>query len=162
MPEELPLDEELSWTPARSPARAPLRGVHVLVRPVDPDADAEPLFAASHLPEGDPAIWTYLPHGPYESPEQMRGMLAWATTAADSVYFTLVRAADARPLGLAGYLRITPEHGVSEIGHIWFGPGLRRTAAATEAIYLLLRHAFDDLGDPKRLRGVARVREPGW
>jgi RimJ/RimL family protein N-acetyltransferase len=44
------------------------------------------------------------------------------------------------------YLRITPEFGVIEIGHIWFAPGLQRTTAASEAIYLLARHAFDDLG----------------
>jgi RimJ/RimL family protein N-acetyltransferase len=49
-------------------------------------------------------------------------------------------------VGLASYLRITPEFGVIEIGHIWFGPPLQRTTAASEAIYLLARHAFDDLG----------------
>ena len=48
--------------------------------------------------------------------------------------------------GVASYLRITPDHGVIEIGHIWFGASLRRTSAATEAIYLLAAHAFDDLG----------------
>ena len=47
---------------------------------------------------------------------------------------------------MASYLRITPEHGVIEIGHIWLGLGLQRTREATEAIYLLARHAFDDLG----------------
>lgn len=66
--------------------------------------------------------------------------------AKDSLYFTLVRLPDERPLGLASYLRITPEFGVIEIGHIWFGVALQRTTAATEAIYLLARHAFDDLG----------------
>jgi RimJ/RimL family protein N-acetyltransferase len=43
-------------------------------------------------------------------------------------------------------MRIAPEFGVVEIGHIWFGSPLQRTTAATEAIYLLARHAFDDLG----------------
>jgi RimJ/RimL family protein N-acetyltransferase len=43
-------------------------------------------------------------------------------------------------------MRITPDHGVIEIGHIWFAPALQRTRQATEAIYLLARHAFDDLG----------------
>jgi RimJ/RimL family protein N-acetyltransferase len=47
---------------------------------------------------------------------------------------------------MASYLRIVPEHGVIEIGHIWFGSPLQRTYAATEAIYLLMRHAFDELG----------------
>jgi RimJ/RimL family protein N-acetyltransferase len=47
---------------------------------------------------------------------------------------------------MASYLRIEPEHRVIEIGHIWFAPILQRTRQATEAIYLMARHAFDDLG----------------
>jgi RimJ/RimL family protein N-acetyltransferase len=123
-----------------------LRGVHILVRPVDAESDAVPLFSVSHPPDGDPAIWTYLPDGPYESPDHLHRTLAWAETSQDALYFTLVGLADERPLGLASYLRITPELGVIEIGHIWFGVPLQRTTAATEAIYLLVRHAFDDLG----------------
>jgi RimJ/RimL family protein N-acetyltransferase len=53
---------------------------------------------------------------------------------------------------MASYLRVTPEHGVIEIGSIWFGASLRRTAAATEIIYLLAAHAFDALG----------YRRPEW
>jgi RimJ/RimL family protein N-acetyltransferase len=73
-------------------------------------------------------------------------MLAWAETSDDQLYFALVKLPENRPLGIASYLRITPEFGVIEIGHIWFGVPLQRTTAATEAIYLLARHAFDDLG----------------
>ena len=49
--------------------------------------------------------------------------------------------------GMASYLRIAPEHGSIEIGHIWFGAGLQRTPAATEASFVLAAHAFDDLGN---------------
>jgi len=143
---DLPLGPKLDYKPARHPRRAPLRGSHVLIRPVDADADAEPLYAVSHPPDGDPAIWTYLPDGPYESPEQLRRMLAWAQETEDSVYFALARLLDERPAGVASYQRITPEHGVIEIGHIWLGAPLQRTTAATEAIYLLARHAFDEHG----------------
>lgn len=146
MPEALPLGEEIDWKPVQRPARTPLRGSHVLVRPVDPDADAEPLFEASHPPHGDPATWTYLPDGPYESVDELRRMLTRAARSEDPLYFTLAPLPGERPLGIASYLRITPEFGVIEIGHIWFGPALQRTTAATEAIYLLARHAFDDLG----------------
>jgi RimJ/RimL family protein N-acetyltransferase len=142
----LALGEEVDWSPALRPARAPLRGAHVLVRPIAPDTDAEPLFAASHPADGDRSIWTYLPDGPYESPEQLRGMLAGAASAEDALYFVLVPLPGDQPMGVAAYLRITPEVGVIEIGHIWFGAELRRTTAATEAIYLLARHAFEDLG----------------
>jgi RimJ/RimL family protein N-acetyltransferase len=146
MPDELPLGAELHWTSAERPVRAPLRGSRVLLRPIDSDADARPLYAVSHPPDGDPAIWTYLPDGPYESSEHLHQTLAWAETSEDPLYYTLVSLPDERPLGIASYLRITPEFGVIEIGHIWFGPSLQRTTAATEAIYLLAAHALDDLG----------------
>jgi RimJ/RimL family protein N-acetyltransferase len=145
-PPDLPLGEKASWRPVQAPQRLPLRGSHVLLRPVNAESDAAPLFAASHAPDGDPAIWTYLPDGPYESPDHLRQTLAWAQTTEDALYFAVARLPDEQPLGLASYLRITPEFGVIEIGHIWFGVPLQRTTAATETIFLLARHVFDDLG----------------
>jgi RimJ/RimL family protein N-acetyltransferase len=129
----------VDWAPVERPART-LRGERVLLRPVDPEADAEPLFEASR----DPAIWRYLPYGPYASAPDLRAALAGEAASDDPIFFTVV--VDRRPLGIVSYLRITPEHGVIEIGHIWFGTPLQRTAAATEAIYLLARHVFDELG----------------
>jgi RimJ/RimL family protein N-acetyltransferase len=113
-----------------------------LLRPVEPAEDAEPLHAAS----GIPGHWTYLPDGPYDSAQDLERMLRWAQGSDDPFYFTLATLPDERPAGIASYLRITPEHGVIEIGHIWFGADLRRTTAATEAIYLLAEYAFDELG----------------
>jgi RimJ/RimL family protein N-acetyltransferase len=116
----------------------------VLLRPVDPAGDAAGLYAVSHAPGADASTWTYLPDGPYESAESLRATLDFAAASEDPLFFTIV--ADCRPAGMASYLRITPEHGVIEIGHIWFGATLKRTPAATEAIYLLAKHVFDDLG----------------
>ena len=121
------------------PARERLQGRHVVLRPVSPD-DAEALHSVSR----DPGIWTYLPDGPYADAAAMRRMLEWAEQSDDPLFFTIVVAGE--PRGMASYLRMTPEHGVIEIGHIWFGATLQRTTAATEAIFLLARHAFDDLG----------------
>lgn len=145
VPTDLPLGEELAWKPAQPPTPVALRGSHVLVRPVEPKDDAGPLFAVSHPPDGDPAIWTYLPDGPYESAHHLQRMLEWAARPGDSLYFTLAALSDECPAGIASYQSIRPDFGVIEIGHIWFGTSLRRTTAATEAIYLLARHAFDDL-----------------
>ena len=146
MPDKLPLGVEVDWTPVARPTGARLEGKHVLVRPVDPATDAEPLFAVSHPPEGDLAIWTYLPDGPYESPKQLGQMLSWAAASDDPLYFTIVDRRDDRPVGQASYLRMKPEFGTIEVGHIWFGAPLQRTTAATEAIYLLAAHVFDELG----------------
>ncbi len=141
-----PLGEPVRFVSPPRPSRSPLQGRHVLIRPLDPEADAEALYAASHPPEGDPAIWTYLFEGPYDDVEQMRRELDRQAASEDPLFFTLVPVPGDRPSGVASYLRITPQFGVIEIGNIWFGPTMQRTTAATETIYLLARHAFDELG----------------
>ena len=100
------------------------------------------LYAAA----GDPAIWRYLPTGPYPDEAPFAALLESYAASEDPLFFTIVDLRDERPAGIASYLRITPEHGVIEIGHIWFGQSLQRTRQATEAIFLLARHVFDDLG----------------
>jgi RimJ/RimL family protein N-acetyltransferase len=140
------LGDEIDWVPALRPAPVELRGRTVLLRPLDAAADAEPLYAASHPPTGDPAVWTYLFDGPYASPAALRTTLEIAEASADPLFFTIVPLAGERPAGYASLMRITPEHGSIEIGNVLFGTALQRTTAASEAIFLLARHAFDALG----------------
>jgi len=144
----LPLGPAVDFRGARVPAAGvALRGTHVELRPVDPDLDADHLFSVSHAPSGDPAIWTYLFEGPFTDVEQMRSLcLERMRSSLDPLFFAVVPLPLGRPCGICAYLRITPEHGVIEIGNIWFGAPLQRSTAATEAIYLLARHAFDELG----------------
>ena len=146
MTSERRLGAEVEWAPVERPTGEPLAGAHILLRRIDADRDAGPLFEVSHPPDGDPGIWTYLPEGPFASAADLRESLRAAERSGDPLRYTIARASDDRPLGTASYLRITPEFGVIEIGHIWFGTPLQRTTGATEAIYLLARHAFDDLG----------------
>lgn len=146
MAPDLPLDEPVNFQPVPLPRREPLRGRYLVLRPLDAAGDAESLYAASHPPEGDPAIWTYLSDGPYAGMEEMRAALTAQEQPADPLFFTLAPLPAERACGVACYLRMVPDHGVIEIGHIWFGTPMQRTTAATEAIYLLARHAFDDLG----------------
>ena len=98
------MGQALDWTPATRPERRPLRGSYVLLRPVDPEADAEPIFAVSR----DPAHWTYLPDGPYESPAHLKRMLEWAENNHDDLYFTLAPLPEARPAVIALYQRKPP------------------------------------------------------
>lgn len=145
-PPPAPLGEPVRFRPVPRPQRQTSTGRYVALLPLDAERDAEPLFEASHPPTGDPAIWTYLFDGPYRDLEEMRAALRAQERSADRMFFTLVPVAGGRASGVASYLRIVPEFGVIEIGNIWFGPALQRTAAATEAIYVLARHVFDDLG----------------
>ncbi|HUA03039.1 MAG TPA: GNAT family protein [Solirubrobacteraceae bacterium] len=143
---ERPIGPDVDWRPAARPARSELAGAHVRLRPLDADRDVEALYAESHPPAGDPAMWTYLPNGPYADVASMRDGLRLAEESDDPLFYAIVPIPGERPAGVASYLRITPDHGVIEIGHIWFGATLARTTAATEAIFLLAAHAFDDLG----------------
>jgi RimJ/RimL family protein N-acetyltransferase len=143
-PSEQPLGEPVDFTEARRPGREELVGRGVTLRLVEPEADAEPLYRISHPPDGDPRIWTYLYDGPFPDVEAYRASLGLAARSEDPLLFTVL--VGDRPQGIVSYLAIVPEHGTIELGNIWFGPALARTPPATEAIYLLIRHAFDELG----------------
>jgi RimJ/RimL family protein N-acetyltransferase len=135
-----PVGPEVDFVAAPRPGREPLSGTHVLLRPIEPD-DAESLHAAT---QDDPGLWTYMGDGPYADAGELRRALFGAAASEDPLYFAVVR--DDHALGRTSYMRITAEFGVIEIGNIVFAPQLQRTTAATEAIFLMARHAFDDLG----------------
>ena len=137
--------DPLHWRPVATPDGRTLAGRYVVLRSLDPAADADALYAESHPPAAD-GIWTYLPYGPFPDVAALRLHLDAQAASADPLFYAVVPAAQERPAGVVSYLRITPMHGVIEIGHIWFGASLARTTAATETIYLLARHVFDDLG----------------
>src|SRR2546429_623767 len=67
-----------------------------------------------------------------------------ATT--DPLFYAIVERTSGRALGMASFLRVEPGHGVIEVGHIWYSPALQRTRLATESMYVMARHVFDDLG----------------
>ena len=137
----------LDWTPARPPRHATLVGERLRLEPLDPDRHAGDLFAASHGPGCDPQLWRYLPYGPFASAGELHGWLAERAPSTDPLFLAVVDAAGGRAAGVVSFLRVEPQHGCIEIGHIWFGAALQRTPQATEAIFLLARHAFDDLGN---------------
>ncbi len=133
-----------NWTPRQLPTTDPLAGWFVTVVPTDPERDAPALFAATS--RGDPRLWDYLPYGPFADAAEFA---TWLRTHVDEPGLlprTIVDNETGSPVGNASYMWIDQDHGEMEIGHIFFSPALQRTRSATEAIYLMIRHAFDDLG----------------
>jgi RimJ/RimL family protein N-acetyltransferase len=129
----------------RAPEKRPLEGKLVLLEPLDPDRHSEALYSASHENEEAKRVWTFLPDGPFEDIASFR---QWATRMmmeADRLFFAVRDKRAERFGGMAMYLDIRPTHGSIEMGYIWFAPFLQRTPQATEALFLMLRHAFDDL-----------------
>jgi RimJ/RimL family protein N-acetyltransferase len=135
----------VDWTPAPRPKRQVLEGTRVRLEPFDPERHRNALHETLHQEDGDPRLWDYLPYGPFTRPE-WDSWFAHSAASEDPLFFAIVDRSGEGPLGQASYLRIEPQLGVIEIGHIALGPKLQRTPAATEAMFVLARHAFDDLG----------------
>jgi RimJ/RimL family protein N-acetyltransferase len=132
------------WSPRARPRPGPFTGRYCSVVPLHPD-HAEDLFPTCSGPDSGP-LWTYLSaSGPFADVSGLREHLA-STVADPEAVSVAVLSPDGRALGFASYLRIDPAQGSVEIGSILFGSDLQRTSAATEAMCLLARHVFDDLG----------------
>ena len=130
-----------NWTPPAIPPHEVLVGRYCRVEPLDADRHAASLFEASCSSPAD-ANWTYLPYGPFDSFESYLVWLNKSAQASDPQFFAIVETSSGRALGIASYLRIDPRNGSIEAGHINFSPLLQRTAAATEAMYLMMERAF--------------------
>ena len=87
-----------------------------------------------------------LPYGPFETLAGYRAFVEAECLGEDPLFHAVVPRSDGRAAGVAAYLRAEPEFGVIEVGHICYAPRLQRTSAATEAMYLLARRAFEELG----------------
>jgi RimJ/RimL family protein N-acetyltransferase len=146
------------WQPVSLPRREPMQGRTVTLEPLDASRHAAPLWSAVH---GHDDVWQWLFDGPYPNEDDFTAAIARKQASADQIFYAIIPAdigaaagagsprAGLRPWGAAGYasyLRMEPAHGVIEVGNILLSPSLQRTTAATEAMYLMARHVFDDLG----------------
>ena len=139
------LGPRLNWSPVQRPDRRPLQGRYVTLEPMDAARHADALFEAAEGEGSDPLLWRYLPYGPFGDLESFRSLIEKNSASDDPLYFTVVPEGGT-PAGQATFMRMDPANGVIEIGHIWFGGSIQRSPATTEAIYLLAKHAFDNLG----------------
>ena len=114
------------------------------VEPLDPERHAADLHDANRE-DGDGRNWTYLSSDPFDDLAGYRAWLTAMTGGGDQLYHAIVDGATGKAVGVAAYLRIDPAMGVIEVGHLNFSPRLQRTRLATEAMFLLMRRAFDEL-----------------
>jgi RimJ/RimL family protein N-acetyltransferase len=141
-PVGVPLRE---WTPASSPTSEPIVGRYCRLQRLDADAHAGDLFEANAIDRSG-ANWTYLPYGPFGTLADYSAWVVEVSTSVDPMFFAIIDGSTDRAAGVASLLRIVPDDGSIEVGHINFSPLLQRTRAATEAMYLLMSNVFDDWG----------------
>ncbi len=137
-----PVGPTVDVTPRPLPARVRLRGVHVELEPLHV-RHADELFAAA---QGADMSWTYMGYGPFADADAMRRFVDDFSTTPDPMAWAVRPVATGVVTGFLTLMDIQPRNAAIELGHIWFGPAMQRTRAATEAMFLLLRLAADDLG----------------
>ncbi len=133
------------WTARPRPPRSAMEGRFCNVEPVDPARDAADLHAA-YLLDKEGRNWTYLPYGPFTRFDDFRAWLEQDSIGDDPLRHVILERRSGRAVGVASLMRIDPAAGVIEVGGINYAPPLQRTPAATEAMYLLMRRVFDELG----------------
>jgi RimJ/RimL family protein N-acetyltransferase len=130
------------WKRPPLPPRQAIEGRWCRLEPLNPDRHAADLFSAAS-PDQEGRIWTYMAYGPFHSLADYRAWIEATCLGDDPMFFAICRKADGKPLGVASYLRIAPQSGSIEVGHLVFTPELKRTPIATEAMYLMMKRAFE-------------------
>ena len=134
-----------AWTKRPTPGLAALAGDRVRLEPLDWGAHATGLFAAVGGRD-NAGIWEWMPVGPFLEPDALSAMLAYNREREGWKTMVIRKRTDGEVLGMATYMRIREAHGSAEIGCVAFGPKLKQTPEATEALALMAAHVFDDLG----------------
>jgi RimJ/RimL family protein N-acetyltransferase len=128
------------------PDMRPLHGRWIRLDHVSAEKHAADLYASFDGKDPEGHIWTYLGYGPFSSQEEFTEWVKARETARDPWFYAFVRRDTGKAVGMGSFMRNDAANGVIEIGHIWMSPELQQTREATEAIFLMMRYCFDDLG----------------
>jgi RimJ/RimL family protein N-acetyltransferase len=137
--------DKIKATPAQRPVALTLPGRYVTLVPLDPALHAESLHRQTTGARND-ELWRYLFEGPFTNRTDFLGHVVAKASSDAAVFFAILNNSSGSAVGYASYMRIEPAHRCMEVGSILFSPVLQRTPAATESMYLMARHAFEDLG----------------
>ena len=129
------------WAGAKKPGLGTLKGQYCRCEPLNLNSHSAGLFNAFEK-DRDNLIWVYLPYGPFENLTSFQQWMQDRCFTGDPYFYAIIDIETECPLGVASYLRINPDAGSIEVGHINFSPGLQNTIAATEAMYLMIKNVF--------------------
>lgn len=134
-----------NWVARQKPDKFFLQGRYCFLEPIKIDQHARELFNVLAI-DDQGEFWTYLPYGPFDSFDEFKDCLTKTLLDNDTLLYAILDVKTQKPIGISGYLRINPEHGVIEIGRVHFSKLLKQTPLATEAIYLMLKNVFEQYG----------------
>jgi len=133
-----------NWQGCPGPERVTLEGHHVTIVPLNAAEHSNPLYDLIKDPP-EYFMWDYMSDGPFETFEDLEAQMKGWEKSPDPFFFTILRKADQKPIGVYSLLRLNPPQGTIEIGFIWFTKELRKTIAATEALYLMADYCMTTL-----------------
>ena len=141
-----PVSQTLLDSPAATlPPRQRHEGRVVRLEPLDAAAHADALYEGTHG-DGKEELWRYLFEGPFPDALAFKAYIERVASLEDQFFFAIIDKASELAVGYASYLRIEPVHRCIEVGNILYTPRLQQTVGATEAMYLMAHHVFEDLG----------------
>lgn len=129
------------WQSPSFPEPKVMEGDYVRLEPLNADRHAAELFEAFDKDNG--AMWTYMGSGPYKSASDYYTWVETMTKGSDPQFYAILDKTTALAVGVASYLRIDPKAGSIEVGYITYSPVLQKTRQATDAMYLMMKNAFD-------------------
>ncbi|MFC3153069.1 GNAT family N-acetyltransferase [Litoribrevibacter euphylliae] len=129
------------WTPPSSPTEIPTTGRFCRLERLNPKLHGQALYQAN-AEDITPESWTYLPYGPFRDFSEYQDWLSEQIQQPDQKFYAIIDLKSGKAVGLAAYLRIMPSAGSVEVGHLKFSPRMQRTPLSTEAMYLMMQHAF--------------------
>ena len=127
------------WTPPPAPSGEVLVGRYAQLAPLSAETHAALLYRAY---VGQDHVWDYMPYGPFSSAAQYHRWVRDQAGQPDPFFYAIRNLESGDWEGVASYLRVSPQAGSIEVGHINLSPVLQQTRAATEAMYLMMRWAF--------------------
>jgi len=140
------LGTKVNFKKAKTPLSKKILGDYVVLEPINPTKHVTQLFNNFYQDKKN-TIWNYLPYGPFKNIKDFKKWLLNSCMDKDPFFYAIYAKRHKQYCGMASYLRITPEHGSIEVGHINYSPLLQNTVEGTETMYLMMSNAFDQLGN---------------
>ncbi|MBT3901897.1 MAG: GNAT family N-acetyltransferase [Pelagibacteraceae bacterium] len=140
------LGTKVNFKKAKTPLSKKILGDYVVLEPINPTKHVTQLFNNFYQDKKN-TIWNYLPYGPFKNIKDFKKWLLNSCMNKDPFFYAIYAKRHKQYCGMASYLRITPEHGSIEVGHINYSPLLQNTVEGTETMYLMMSNAFDQLGN---------------
>ena len=135
----------VNFRKAKLPSKKKLVGNYTVLEPLQIKKHSIPLFK-SFSKDKSKDIWGYMPYGPFKNSKTFVIYLKKHCLKKNPFFYAIYSKRFKSFCGLTSYLRMKPDVGVIEVGWITYASILQKTVEGTEAMYLMMKNVFDDLG----------------